>query len=96
MLYITYYLLLSQLRMLTSILCADFRLNEAAAESGGKRDEEELRQQVSDLKAEVLQWRERGDQKDEEYKVSERDMRKRVIDSEKKAHQTWVSTYYLE
>ena len=66
------------------------RLNAAAESSSQDKSVQELQQQVSDLKTEVNQWRSRLTEKEEEYKASERDMRKHVLDSEKKAHEIWV------
>lgn len=67
------------------------RMNAAAESGGADKTVAELRQQLTDLNAEVTQWRQRSQEKEEEFKTSEREMRRRVMDAEKKTHETWVS-----
>ena len=66
------------------------RLNAAAESGGADKTVAELRQTITDLNAEVAQWRQRSQEKEEEFKTSERDLRRRVMDAEKKTHETWV------
>lgn len=65
-------------------------MNAACENSSRDKGVQELRQQVTDLTMEVTTWRKRLAEKEEEYKTNERDMRKSVMEGDKKAHETWV------
>ncbi|KAF6024869.1 hypothetical protein EB796_016822 [Bugula neritina] len=66
------------------------RLKIAAEEAKQQRLQDSQAARVSELRAEISQMEERVAKTEEEYKTNEKDMRKRLLEGEKKAHESWL------